>query len=90
MDYTAQMAGINGTYTIAGVGAVTKDAISIYVSTDTVFANLEINGVVADVRTTYFDSAGATIKAGTLLTCGNTNKFSKIQLTSGQVTLVLK
>ena len=92
MDYTAQIAAMNGTYTVTGVVKVDKNAIAIYVSTDTVFANLEINAVVADVRTSYFDVAAGTIPAGTLIVAGkgNLNYFSSATLTSGSITFILK
>ena len=80
--------GGRGTYTIVSTTEREIDAYMIRVDSDAVFSRIEINNdTTTDVRTTYLDTAGGTIPAGTILIAGESNWFSAITLTSGVVTL---
>ena len=79
--------GGGGTIAITTATAYTaKRLYMVRVDADCVFDKIEINGSSTDVRTTYLDSAGATLDAGTWLVAGDENYFSKIDLASGKVT----
>ena len=79
----------NGTFTITTTTISTIDCNGIYVGSDAVFADLEVNDTAVDIRTTYFDDAGGTIPAGTLIRpIFPATRFTKVQLTSGTVTLI--
>lgn len=82
--------GQYGTFTITGTGEVEVDAYGIHIDSDAIFSNLEINGEAVDVRAEYIDSVGGTVAATALMTAGEGNYFSKIQLTSGCVTAIKK
>lgn len=79
--------GGGGTIAITtGTAYSAKRMYMLRVDVDCVFDNIEINGAAVNVRTTYLDSAGATIAAGTWIIAGGENFFSKIDLASGKVT----
>ena len=79
--------GGGGTIAITGTTAYTsKRLYMLRVDADCVFDHIKINGGSSDVRTTYLDTAGATISAGTWIVAGDGNYFSSIDLASGKVT----
>lgn len=79
--------GGGGTIAITtGTAYSTKKLYMLRVDADAVFDNLEINGAAVNVRTSYLDSAGATVSAGTWIIAGEENYFSKVDLASGKVT----
>jgi hypothetical protein len=87
----ARMSAKNGTYTVNDTSAVTgKKFTGIYVSSDAVFADLEVNGSATDVRSTYISTVGGTVSAGTVITAIGDDYFSGVTLTSGEVTLILR
>lgn len=83
-----RIASVRGTFLVntALVSVNTKEFSEFFVCEDTVVsALLENNG--GDVRAKY-GIVGATLKAGTIVTCNN-GKFTGITLTSGSVNLIL-
>lgn len=80
-----------GTYTINDTTEAVKDAIGIYVGSDTVFARIEVDGETAtDVKANYISTPSTAVSAGTLITPkGGDDVFSAVTLTSGEVTLIL-
>lgn len=82
----------NGVYYVADTVEAVKDAWGIWVGEDTVFARIEVDGDTGtDVRSTYLQPVGGTVKAGTLITPQNPHDyFSAVTLTSGSVALILK
>lgn len=90
MTNTGFMAAIGGTYIVNDITpATTNGAAGIYVCEDTVFANLEVNGIVADVKGDYISTPGTAVKAGTLITTLGDDYFSSVTLASGSVALIL-
>lgn len=61
----------------------------IYIAEDTVIANLEVNGVVANVISDYVTTPATAIKGGLFITSKGDDVFSSITLTSGSVALIL-
>lgn len=87
----ALMAASNGTYTINDTTAVTtKKFTSFYVGSDAVIASLKVNGSGTDTKADYISTAATAVSAGTVITTIGDDYFSSIQLTSGQVTLILQ
>jgi len=83
---TDRISGSAGTFTINDALAYTFKFDTIQVDADTVFAILEINGV--DVKANYVSTPANAVKP-TVITCDFEDlSFTKIQLTSGQVTCV--
>lgn len=81
--------GGGGTIAITTANAYTaKRLYMLRVDADCVFAadGIKINGASTDVRTSYLDSEGATVAAGTWIVAGGENYFSAIDLASGKVT----
>ena len=83
-----RIASVRGTFLVntALVPVNTKEFSEFFVCEDTVVSALLENGG-GDVRAKY-GRVGATLKAGTIVTCNN-GKFTGITLTSGSVNLIL-
>lgn len=81
---------VNGTLTINQSGGLYDGVFyAIKVDADSVFTHIN-NNLGIDVTIDYIMDPTATVKAGTLITPRNQSKpFGGIELTSGQVTLVL-
>jgi hypothetical protein len=83
-----------GSFVLNNTDEYTGIVYAISVLQDTIFATLETtdsNGIDADVLNDHFSDASLAIKAGALITPMDIAKpFSKIELTSGSVVLVLR
>jgi hypothetical protein len=83
-----------GSFVLNNNDEYTGIVYAISVLQDTVFSVLETtdsNGIDADVLNDHFADASLAIKAGALITPMDIAKpFSKIELTSGSVVLVLR
>jgi hypothetical protein len=92
MAYQELISAQYGTYVVNDTTEAEKNAIGIYVSEDTVFSRIEVDGATAtDVKANYISTAGTAVKAGVTLTPqGGDDYFSAITLTSGSVVLILK
>ncbi len=62
---------------------------AIVVLQDTVFAFIKHTGNNTDVRSSYIQTVGGTVKAGAIITPLDAKTFSSLQLTSGSVAIVL-
>ena len=72
--------------------AATNHAVNckaLFVGVNAVLNNLEVDGVVSDVRTTYIDVAGATFPAGTLIVPKKPAvAFTSFNMASGTITAI--
>lgn len=83
-----------GSYVLNNVSTYNGIIYAISVLQDTIFLTLETtdsNGTVTNVLNDHFADASLAIKAGALITPMSIGSpFSKIELTSGSVVLVLR
>ena len=82
----ARMAGSGATKVVNDTDSLTVDFSSIQITASTVVAVLELNG--SDVLSDYFTTSANGVTSG-VITCPIGKKFTKIQLTSGEVIIGL-
>ena len=84
MTTSDRLAATGGTFTINDTSVHTLNFNTIQVNKETVVAVLELEGV--DVLSSFISTPASSI-TNTVITCNSDTYFSKIQLTSGEVTL---
>ena len=81
------MSALQGSYIINDADAWSGECDAIYVLADTVFNVItDSNGNDKD---DYISTAASAVKAGALIRPVNDGKFTAVDLTSGQVALIL-
>ena len=81
------MSALQGSYIINDANTWTGECDGIYVLADTVFNVItDSNG---NDKTGYISTPATAVKAGALIRPVNDGKFTSVDLTSGQVALIL-
>lgn len=79
-----------GSFVVNGTSVYnTYNFRAIVVLEDTVFAFIKHTGNNTDVRSSYIETVGGTVKAGAIITPLQAKTFSSLQLTSGSVAIVI-
>jgi hypothetical protein len=87
MTAIGKMAGNNGTFVINNTDEILIKCKAIFIAEDTIFSKITINGV--DVKNQYIADNSIAVKAGIMITPKGGYSFSSVQLTYGQVSLIL-
>ncbi len=87
MSGIGKMAGNNGTYVLNNTSEATMKIKAIYIAEDTIFTKITINGV--DVKGQYISDNSIPVRAGVMITPKGGYLFGSVQLTYGQVSLIL-
>jgi len=87
MSGIGKMAANAGTYVLNNTNEAVMKVKGIYIAEDTIFTKITINGV--DVKGQYIADNSIPIRAGVMITPKGGYSFSSVQLSYGQVTLIL-
>jgi len=87
-NFEDRMSAAKGTYIVNDTTPATVKCDGFLVLEDTVIANMEVNGVVADVKANYISTPATAIKAGAFVTSHGNDQFTTITLTSGSIILI--
>tara|TARA_R110000772_G_scaffold219028_1_gene329593 strand:- start:1213 stop:1479 length:267 start_codon:yes stop_codon:yes gene_type:complete len=81
----------SGTFKVTLFTANTVDCVGFRCDSAVVLSNLKADDQDTDIRSTYVDTVGATLEAGTIVRVkqGLHSKFSSVTLASGSITKIL-